>query len=333
MSENPRYSLVVPIYKNEGSIPALFDRLSELRSTLGGSLETILVIDGSPDASLQLTKKFLGNSSLCGTIISLTRNFGAWSAIRAGLAQARGDFISVMAADLQEPTDLVTSLFRAVSCEGSDVAVGARVGREDSFGVRLTSAAYWRVFRKLVNEEFPPGGVDMFACSRRALEGLLELDERESSLIGLLYWMGYRATVIPYKRQERKSGKSAWTFAARLRYAADGLFSFTAVPMRILGIAGLVGFLIGILMAAWTLLAKVLGLLQVPGYATTTILITLFGGIQLAGLSLLGEYLWRVLENTRRRPFYIIDSISSNGDGEQGAVEVLGSDADDTEKS
>jgi len=332
MSDKPNYSLVVPIYKNEGSIPALFDRLRDLTGDLDDSLETIFVIDGSPDASLQMTKELLSSSDLCGTIISFTRNFGAWSAIRAGLARARGDAIAVMAADLQEPLDLVVSLFRAVSHEASDVAVGVRVGREDPLGVRLTSAVYWGAFRKLVNTEFPPDGVDMFACSRRALENLLGLDERESSLVGLLYWMGYRATLIPYQRQERQGGKSAWTFAARLRYAADGLFSFTAIPMRFLGLAGLVGFGAGVFMAAWTFLAKILGLVQVPGYATTTILITLFGGIQLAGLSLLGEYLWRVLENTRRRPFYIIDSISSNGDGEQGAVEVLGSDADDAEK-
>ena len=186
-----RYSVVVPVYGNEATIPALVERLGALTDWLDDSLEAVFVVDGSPDGSLPLLRRLLTEEARFeAQLITLSRNFGSFSAIRAGLAAAEGEYVAIMAADLQEPIELVRDFFAALSGGDHDVAVGVRAARSDPPLTMLASRMFWKLARSLGQPELPSGGADAFACTRQVASHLIRLDESHSSLIGLLYWVG-----------------------------------------------------------------------------------------------------------------------------------------------
>src|SRR5262245_48088384 len=211
-------SLVIPVYKNEENLAALLPALDGLSAALGGRLEVVFVVDGSPDASWARLREALPGRRFRSQLCLLSRNFGSFAAIRAGLAEARGEHFAVMAADLQEPPELVVEFFRVLENEPFDVAIGVRTGRADPFLTRLSAHAFWGVYRRLVQREMPSGGVDVFACNRAFRDKLLELGEANSSLVGLLLWLGFRRKLVEYRRVERQQGRSAWTLRKKLRY-------------------------------------------------------------------------------------------------------------------
>ena len=242
------YSLVVPIYRNEANIPALLAAIAGLQRELGPSFETIFVVDGSPDASHERLRQALPGQPFASTLVALARNFGAFAAIRHGLGVARGQRIAVMAADLQEPPALVAELLRKIEA-GADVAFGTREGRNDPALSRMLSNAYWSLYRRWVMPEIPRGGVDIFAVSQRVRDALLTLPEANTSLLAQLFWLGGRRAFVPYVRQQREIGRSAWTFRKKLRYLMDSVFAFTDLPIRLLLGLGLAGITVSVALA------------------------------------------------------------------------------------
>src|SRR3954451_20055575 len=212
------YSVVVPVYGNEATIPALLSRLATLSREIDGGFEAVFVVDGSPDGSLLLLRRLLPDSGLQSQLVTLSRNYGSFAAIRAGLAVARGEYVAVMAADLQKPVSLVEDIFRQLSTGEFDVAVGVRAGRNDPALSSAASRAFWGFYRRYVQKDLPAGGVDMFGCTRQVVTQLLQLEESNTSLVGLLYWLGFRRAEVPYERQEREHGTSGWTLKKKLRY-------------------------------------------------------------------------------------------------------------------
>lgn len=299
-------SIVVPIYRNEENIPELLVRLDELSHRIGEPIEVVAVVDGSPDRSAELLSLSLPRCRFRSRLLVLSRNFGSFSAIRAGLEKGAGDRYAVMAADLQEPIDLIEEFATRLRDNEADVAIGVRSGREDSWSQRIGAQVYWWCYRRFVQGEMPRGGVDVFGCSRAARDALLRLDERNSSLVGLLMWMGYRRAEVPYVRQERRYGASAWTMRRKLRYLKDSIFAFSDLPIRLLSVAGVLGILSSIGLAVAVLVAKARGGIDVPGYTPTVLLVTFFGGLNSLGLGVLGEYLWRTFENSKRRPEFLV---------------------------
>jgi hypothetical protein len=211
-----------------------------------------------------------------------------------------------MAADLQEPPELAEKFFHALREDEVDVVVGSRDSRYDPLSSRLASTAFWWLYRKLINSEVPPGGVDVFACNRVFRDQLLALEESNSSLIGLMYWVGFRRGEVSYSRRAREHGKSAWTMRRKIKYMLDSIFSFSDLPIRLLLMIGLCGIAVATLLAILVLSLRIGGEIAVPGYAATMITIVFFGGLNAFGLGLIGAYVWRAFANTQRRPLAIV---------------------------
>ncbi|GAB3362725.1 glycosyltransferase family 2 protein [Lysobacter rhizosphaerae] len=302
---NPRYSLVIPVYRNSDNIDELLPACRALHDALAERLEVIFVVDGSPDDShAQLLSK-LPASGLRAQLISLSRNFGSFAAIREGLQQARGEFAAVMAADLQEPPELVLDFFARLERDEGDIAFGLREARNDPPMSKLFSTMFWWVYRSFVQRDVPVGGVDVFATNRPFLDRVIGFSEANSSLLGLLFWMGGRRIFVPYARRERRHGKSAWTFRKKFTYLLDSIFAFTDAPIRLLLACGILGMGLALTMGVAVLLARLLGEVDVPGYAGTMLTVLFFGGLNALGLGLVGNYAWRAYENTKHRPLSI----------------------------
>lgn len=302
----PRYSIVIPVYRNEDSIVLLLQALEELASTLDGRVEVVFVVDGSPDASFALLERELHRVVFQARLILLSRNFGAFAAIRCGMAEASGDFIGVMAADLQEPPSLMLEFFRSLTTKPLDVVFGKRLGRADPTLTRLGSNVFWAVYRRLVQPDVPEGGVDVFAVTALFRDRLVALGEANSSLLGLLFWLGGRREFIGYRRLERQHGKSAWTFRKKLTYLLDSVFAFSDLPVRALMAVGLVGLGVAFLLGLVVFLARILGTYAVPGYAGSMLAILFFGALNTFGIGIVGSYAWRAYENTKQRPLSIV---------------------------
>jgi glycosyltransferase involved in cell wall biosynthesis len=302
------YSLVIPVFRNESSIPELLRALADLNEKLGRELEAVFVVDGSPDRCAELLELELPRQEFHSKLVLLSRNFGAAAAVRAGLAEARGPWFAMMAADLQEPPELVLAFFRALEKEPVDVVIGTRTKRGDPPLSRWASQLFWLFYRKLVQPEMPPGGVDVFGCNQAFRDHLLALHESNSTLVGLLFWLGFRRKLFPYERRARQHGKSAWTVGRKLRYLTDSVFAFSDLPVRLLVLVGTVGLLFSVVFALVVLVARLSGAIPVPGYAGTALLITFFAALNSFGLGVIGSYLWRAFENTKRRPEAVVMS-------------------------
>lgn len=301
----PRYSLVVPVYRNEGSIGDLLQMIDGLHAHLERRLEAIFVVDGSPDASYSRLVEYLPKAAFPSKVVVLSRNFGSFAAIREGLHHAHGDYSAIMAADLQEPPELVMQSFSELESGETDVVFGVREARNDPWSSRLASGIFWSLYRRFVQPEVPAGGVDVFAVNRQFLQRLIGFEEANTSLLGLLFWMGGRRKFVPYTRLQRQHGKSAWTFRKKFDYLLDSIFAFTDTPVRVLLGIGAAGVAMSMLLGAAVLVAKLTANVSVPGYAGTMLTVLFFGALNALGLGLVGNYAWRAYENTKRRPLSI----------------------------
>ena len=302
-------SLIIPIYKNERSIGNLLSVLRDLSEQLGNALEVVFVIDGSPDDCYQILQASLPDMPFDSQLLQHSRNYGAFSAIKAGLLAASGERFAVMAADLQEPPELVLEMFQILQEGEYDIVVGNRESRDDPLAARISSAVFWWMYRKLVIPDVPPGGVDMFGCTRPFKTELLKLDERNSSLIGLIYWLGFNRKTIGYARKRRQQGESAWTLSKKINYLMDSVFAFTDLPIKLLMGIGIAGILISLVLVAVILVAKMVGAIPVPGYAATVTTILFFAAFNSLGLGIIGSYVWRTYGNTQNRPDGVVKSV------------------------
>lgn len=299
------YSLIIPVYKNQESIPSLVQAVDSMNRQLDGQLEAVFVVDGSPDQSADLLQNHLINQPFESRLIILSRNFGSFSAIRVGLQYARGPYFAVMAADLQEPPELVLDFFRSLASEDIDVVIGTREARADPFRSRLSANLFWAAYRKFVVPQMPVGGVDVFGCNQAFRDCLLTCEEANTSLIALIFWLGFRRKQVAYTRLERSHGVSAWTLKKKVNYLMDSVFAFTDLPIKLLLALGVTGVAFSALFGTLVLYARISGAFEIPGYAATMLTILFFGGLNTLGLGLVGSYAWRGYENTKRRPLAI----------------------------
>jgi len=301
-------SLVIPVYKNEANLERLLAELVKLGGSMENQLEVVFVVDGSPDRCLQILREKLPSLPLRTQLISLTRNFGSFAAIAAGLARARGSNVAVMAADLQEPPALALEFFRVLGSGRADIVFGVRGARSDPWLSEIASSVFWFLYRKFVVKDIPRGGVDVFGCTREVRDRLLALQGVDTNLIALLFWLGYRREYIVYQRQPRREGKSAWTLGRKLRYALNSIFNFTDLPIQLLLYSGAIALLLAIGGSILVLAAKLRGDIQVPGYTPIVLTTLFFGALTSLGFGIVGQYLLLGLQVSRRRPNYIIQS-------------------------
>jgi glycosyltransferase involved in cell wall biosynthesis len=296
-------SLVIPVYKNAGSIAALVSTVDQIASEAEGELEAIFVVDGSPDDSRERLVDALGGGQTQARIVEHSRNFGAFAAIRTGMNLAYGRYIAVMAADLQEPPDLIVEFLRRLATDQVDVLAGERASRADrGDGI---SKLYWGLYRHFVMNDIPPGGVDVFACTASVRDVVCSLEDVHTSLVSQLFWVGFRRELVAYDRLPRP-GKSGWTLRRKFRYLSDSVFAFTELPVRLLWIVGVIGMALGIFGGLVVLVARLIGTITVPGYAATVLILLFFLGLNSLGLGILGSYVWRAYESVKGRPGAIV---------------------------
>jgi glycosyltransferase involved in cell wall biosynthesis len=302
----PRYSIVVPVYKNAESLPHLMAEVSRLG--FGDALEVVFVVDGSPDNSYSVLHEALRTRNVRSQLVQLSRNFGSFSAIRAGMSVAAGELIAVMAADLQEPPELVKTFFQELDAGVADVVLGSRVSREDPLASRLSSQLYWRAYKLLVLPEVPVGGIDIFACTRKACDVIVSMEETNTSLVGLLYWIGFSRKLVPYHRRARQHGRSAWTFGRKWRYMMDSVFAFSDLPIRIITAVGTLGVVVSLMVSLSVFVFWLSGKIEVRGYTPMILAIFFIGMLLLMSLGIVGGYVFRTYENSKGRPPFIIAS-------------------------
>jgi len=304
-SASPTYSVVVPVFNEEECLPELGCRLQAILDILDGSSEVILVDDGSRDGSHHAMMQ-LAASDPRFKVIRLSRNFGHQFAVTAGTDFARGDAVIVMDADLQDPPELIPKLIERWR-EGFEVVYAVREKREGESWLKTKTASlfYW-ILRKTAPIDMPSAAGDFRLVDRKALDVFATMREQTRYVRGMIAWIGFRQTGVPYVRSARAAGRTKYTPAKMLRLAADALVSFSEVPLLAVLRLGLVVAVVSILYGAATVALKLFGVFLIPGWASLVAVVTFIGGIQLVVLGAIGVYLARVFQEVKDRPLYII---------------------------
>jgi len=299
-------SLIIPVYKNEENLPRLLEALTDLNLQLKGDFEVVFSIDGSPDRCYELLSEQLPDVAFRSTLLLLSRNFGSFSAITAGLEAAQGEYFAALAADLQEPPELAIRFLEILSSGDADIVFGSRERRSDPFLTEMASSTFWSLFRRYIIKDMPRGGVDVFGCNAMVRDRILTFRESNTNLVALLFWVGFRRSYVGYERRSRQEGKSAWTWRKKLRYSVNSIFNFTDIPITLLFYCGGSALALAILGILTVLFARITGRIQVPGYTPIVLSVMFFGALTSIGLGVVGQYLWLTLQNTRQRPNYIV---------------------------
>ncbi len=300
-------SIVIPVYNEEQSLPALFSGIRDNLSSIPNlDFEAILVDDGSTDDSWRLIQEQQRKDLRFGGL-SLSRNFGHQAAITAGLDKASGDAVVVMDADLQDPPELLPLMVREW-LQGHDIVYGQRRRREGESALKLLTARwFYKLMGWLSSTPTARNTGDFYLLSNRALKQLRTMRERHRYLRGMVFWLGFSPKAIPYQRASRARGRSKFGIGRMLRFALDGLLSSSSVPLYLASYMGLACALLGALLALWTIFEKLSDPQAVLGWASTMVTILFLGGVQLATIGILGIYLGHVYDETKGRPIYVVD--------------------------
>jgi dolichol-phosphate mannosyltransferase len=302
----PTLSLVLPIYNEEAVIPELERRLRDFLATLGVSWEVVLVNDGSKDRSLELLQAMV-KAEPRFRLLSFSRNFGHQSAITAGVDHARGDSVVVMDADLQDPPEIVAEMLERWR-EGYDVVYAVRRARQkETFYKRATAALFYRLLRAVVGVPIPVDAGDFRLMSRRVVLTLRALREASRFVRGMVAWVGFKQIAVYYERQGRFAGETHYPTRKMIRFALDGITSFSIVPLRVATMLGVLSGGVGLLVASWAVIVHLFKITAVPGWATIMMAVSLAASAQLLMMGILGEYVGRIYEEVKRRPLYIIE--------------------------
>jgi glycosyltransferase involved in cell wall biosynthesis len=311
-------SVVVPVYFSSPTLRALLGRLRDIAAaaSAGTLFEFVMVDDGSTDESFAILQAEAAADPRVRAL-RLSRNFGSNAAILAGLSYAQGDACVVIAADLQDPPELIPELIGAWQT-GADVVLAARRTRDDPFVSRIFALGFNRLFRRLVFPDFPPNGFDFMLVSRRVARQIVAMNERNSYIFGQIMWVGYERRVVLYDRAAREEGESRWTIAKKIKYFIDAFTAFSYLPVRAATLLGTVLALAGFVWAAVVVVARLLGWIPEAGFAAVMVALLVLSGTQLIVSGLIGEYLWRVLEESRNRPAFLVAQTANITDSSDG---------------
>jgi dolichol-phosphate mannosyltransferase len=309
-----KFSIVVPVYFNEINLPETIPQLLSLAADLPAyQLELILVDDGSGDGSLQVLRRFQLENPGVIKVVKLTRNFGSMAAIQAGFTVATGDCVGMISADLQDPPGLFVEMLSQWE-KGCKAVFAVRQDREEHFIQKTFSNAYYSLVRRFALENYPTGGFDFFLVDRQVVADLNRIQEKNTNIMTLVYWLGYQPVMIPYIRRQRKKGKSRWTLSKKFKLFIDTFVAFSFFPIRILSLLGLFVALGSFMYGAFVLFYWFVFGIEVKGYVPIVVVLSFNSGLQMAMLGVLGEYLWRTLDEVRRRPQFVIDEIFLTGE-------------------
>jgi dolichol-phosphate mannosyltransferase len=304
-----KISVVIPVYFNG-------DFLRETHSVLRGVLgahkdkfdyELIFVDDASGDNSYAVMQE-ISVSDKKVKLVKLSKNHGAYVAILSGMNYATGDAVVFLAADLQDPPELIPQMYDEwIQGNRKDLVLCVRKGRTDPWLSQMFSALFYKIFRWMVLPEYPDKGFDLFMINKQQAKILVDMDEKNSHLTVQIIWLGFGRRYISYHRQERRHGKSRWSFFKRLKLAFDTFFGFSARPLRIASLIGMLVWVPAVLLAAYLVLRKILFGAPLFGIPLLAAAILVTGGLILLSIGIVGEYLWRNFDATRKRPTFIVE--------------------------
>jgi len=309
---NPRVSVAMPVHNEETVVPELVRRVAAVLDALpGGPHEMIFVDDGSSDRTLPLLEEAAAGDSRIA-VISLSRNFGHQPAITAALDHTSGDVTVIMDGDLQDSPEAIPQ-FLAKHSEGYDVVYARRVNRKESWWLRISYWAYYRMLARLSHIYLPLDSGDFGLMSARVVNELRRMPERQRYVRGLRTWVGFRQIGIDVERAERHSGESKYSTWGLLKLASDGIFAFSTVPIRAALMFGVIAMGASTLFAIYALIAKFFLARSPQGFTALLIVITFLSGVNLTFLGIIGEYVGRMYEEVKARPIYVIGKMIRNG--------------------
>lgn len=305
------YTIVIPVYFNEGCLKPTMDSIRKevIEKNPNYRCQVIFVDDGSEDGSLKELMEIRESDPKIVRVVKLTRNFGQLSAMMAGLSLVRSKCAITMSADGQDPTSLINEMLKYHFQEGYEIVIGTRKSREESYFRVLTSRIFYSLMRKLTFRNMPPGGFDFILMGRKSLRVFINNMDVHEFGQGIILWMGYRIKFIEYERKLRIAGVSKYTFGKKLTFFIDGLLSFSYTPLRISSLAGIILAVIGFLYANLVFWGTLIFGNPVQGWAPIVVLVLIIGGFQLIMLGIVGEYIWRILVNVRKRDLFIVEKI------------------------
>jgi dolichol-phosphate mannosyltransferase len=302
-------SIVVPLYNEEAVIPSLRRRLLDWRAALGKRVECILVNDGSVDGTEGLLDAFAREESDVRAV-HLSRNFGHQQAVSAGLSVAEGDYVAIIDGDLQDPPEEITR-FLAKLEEGYDVVYAVRRSRKEGVLKRCAYSIFYRLLSRLSSIDIPLDSGDFCLMRRAVVQQINAMPERHRFVRGLRCYAGYRQTGMEYARDARASGAPKYTFWKLLELAADGIFTFSAKPLRLATMLGFCSVLAALGYSIYIFLWRLFSDEQLPGFASIIVVVLYLGSVQLFCMGILGEYIGRIHDEVKRRPSYIISRITT----------------------
>ena len=306
-------SIVIPVLNEERGLTRLLDRLVAVLDGLGRPWEVIFVDDGSKDGTAEMLTALNARDPRFKAVV-LSRNFGKEIAVAAGLRYATGAAAIVMDGDLQHPPESIPALVRQWE-QGYEVVYATRTSRATDTALhRLTAKVFYGIFRTMSRTELPEGAGDFRLVDRRVIDVLNRMDERARFNKGLFAWVGFRSIGIPYEVAARGEGTSRWRWRQLMRFALDGLVSFTTIPLRIWSYLGLLVSACAFLFALYILVETLVFGIETPGFPTLIISVMLFSGIQLISLGVIGEYLGRIYEEVKGRPLFVVSREIGLGD-------------------
>jgi glycosyltransferase involved in cell wall biosynthesis len=300
-------SVVVPAYNEEEVLPEFHRRLSAVLVTLQGDFEVVYINDGSRDRTLEVLRSLRAEDPHV-SIVDLSRNFGKEIALTAGIDHATGDAVVVIDADLQDPPELIPELIAQWQA-GFDVVFARRTARDgESLFKKATASAFYRLIQRVSRVEIPADTGDFRLLSRRAVDALKQLREQHRFMKGLFAWIGFPQKAVPYRRDPRFAGETKWNYWKLWNFALEGFTSFTIAPLKIATYVGILVALVSFVFAAWIVYKTIVFGDPVRGYPSLIVVVLFLGGVQLLSIGVMGEYLGRLFDESKRRPLYFLNA-------------------------
>lgn len=300
-----KISILAPIYNSASFMSKLLDAIDEQRKKSGWNLELILVDDGSRDGSYEKIEE-LSKTFHYIKGIKLSKNFGHQIAVKTALSHCTGDYIAIIDDDLQDPPELLPSFFEYLD-RGYDVAYGVRKKRKESLIKRICYSAFYKILKGMSDIHIPIDSGDFCVMKKHVVDNMLKLQEQNPFLRGIRAWVGFKQIGVEYERAARYDGQSGYTLKKLLKIAIDGIFSFSSAPIRLITILGLLGFIFACVYSALIIFNYFVNGIEVKGFATLAIIISFFSSLILICLGVIGEYIVRIYDEVRSRPYVVIE--------------------------
>ena len=305
-----KLSIVVPVYYSADTLMLLYQDMKEKILGKLGDYEIVFVDDGSGDNSWDIMQEIKEMDDRV-VLVRLSRNFGEHAALLAGLSCCSGDCAVTKQADLQEDSELILELYESWK-KGNKVVLAVREERDDKLIYKWFANLYYVIVRKLIMPDMPKGGFDCYLLDRKAIDVLLMLDERNSSLSLQVLWMGFQTDKVYFHRKAREVGESRWTMSKKIKLIVDSMMSFSYFPIHFMTVLGGLVSLFAFLMGIYIITSKLIVGEPVLGWTSLMAVLLFSTGLILLMLGVLGEYIWRALDASRNRPPYLIDTIQRN---------------------